>query len=259
MSQASHQSQPQSRTAIVTGGGGAIGSAIARSLLTHGWSVVLNGRTPATLKAAAAGLKPNSDRILCLASDVSTSHGAALLIEKTLAWRGRIDALINNAGHAPMVPLHQTTDQQWADILGANLSATFYTLRAAWPTFARQFAQTDANSNAGRPHSGGVVVNISSEASRNPYPGLGAYGAAKAAINLLTRTAANEGKAIGLRAIAIAPAAVETPMFRSLPVAQGVPSAAILSPESVAHAVQAAVDGALWCANGETIFIHQNV
>ncbi len=259
MSEASHPSQTRSRTAIITGGGGAIGSAIAQILLTDGWSVVLNGRSSATLKGAAAKLATDSDRILCVAADISNPNGASLLIEKTLAWRGGFDALINNAGHAPMVPLHQTSDQQWTDILGVNLSGPFYMLRAAWPTFARQFAQIAANPNTGRPHSGGVVINISSEASRNPYPGLGAYGAAKAAINLLTRMAAIEGKPIGLRAISIAPAAVETPMFRSLPVAKEVPSTVILSPQSVANAVKSAVDGAFWCSNGETIFIHQNI
>ena len=259
MSEVRNKPEAQSRTAIITGGGGAIGTAIADTLLTDGWSVVLNGRSPTTLKAAATKLADDSDRILCVATDISNPNGAALLIEKALAWRGGFDALINNAGYAPMTPLHQTTDQQWADILCVNLSGPFYLLRAAWPTFALQFAQTQTNSHTGRPPSGGVVINISSEASRNPYPGLGAYGAAKAGINLLTRMAAIEGKPIGLRAIAIAPAAVETPMFRSLPVAQGVPSAVILSPQSVAEVVKAAVDGALWCANGETIFIHQNV
>lgn len=103
------------------------------------------------------------------------------------------------------------------------------------------------------------MINISSEASRNPYPGLGAYGAAKAGVNLLTRMAAREGKDMNLRAIAIAPAAVETPMFRSLPVAGDVPTEVILSPKTVAEAVKAAAAGALWCANGETIYIHQTV
>ena len=250
----------QTPTAIITGGGGEIGLAIAQTLLEQRWAVVLAGRTLETLKSSAEKLAAYSANILCVTADVSAPQQAEKLINRTVAWRGRIDALVNNAGYATMVPLAQTTNEQWQQTLHINLSGAFYTLRAAWPVFERQFSAAQANTvkDAKSPR-GGVVVNISSEASRDPFPGLGAYGVAKAGLNLLTRVVAREGASIGLRALAIAPAAVETPMFRSLPVATNVPASAILAPESVARAVKAAIDGDIWCASGETIFIHANI
>ncbi len=248
------------RTALITGGGGGIGEAIAQSLLRDGWYVVLAGRTLAALEKVAHNITPSSGRILCITGDISHPADAAAIVNRAAEWRGGLELLVNNAGTAPMAPLHQTTDAQWNQIIGTNLSGPFYTLRAAWPIFAQQYhdRKAAAPAEAGQ-ICGGIVINISSESSRNPYPGLGAYGAAKAGVNLLTRMAAREGKDMNLRAIAIAPAAVETPMFRSLPVAGDVPTEVILSPKTVAEAVKAAAAGALWCANGETIYIHQTV
>jgi NAD(P)-dependent dehydrogenase (short-subunit alcohol dehydrogenase family) len=101
-----------------------------------------------------------------------------------------------------VLPIRETTDAQWRDVIDTNLSAAFYATRAAWPAFERQ--------------GGGVVVNISSAAARDPFAGFAAYGAAKAGLNLFGLSAAREGAAIGVRVHTVAPAATETAMFRKL-------------------------------------------
>ena len=93
--------------------------------------------------------------------------GGAALLEQF----GRLDAIVHCAGLAPILKIEETTDQQWHDVIDTSLSAAFYLARAAWPAFVKQ--------------KGGVIVNISSLAARDPFVGFAAYGAAKAGMNLL--------------------------------------------------------------------------
>jgi 3-oxoacyl-[acyl-carrier protein] reductase len=135
------------------------------------------------------------------------------------------------------------TPQKWRQIIDTNLSAAVHLAHAAWSTFAAQKS--------------GVIVNISSESARDPFLGLGAYGAAKAGLNLLTRALAQEGKSINLRAYAIAPAAVETAMFRQIATIEQVPTEKALAPEDVARLVAQCLAGDLRHANGEVIYVHK--
>jgi 3-oxoacyl-[acyl-carrier protein] reductase len=95
-------------------------------------------------------------------------------------------------------------------------------------------------------------------ASKDPFPGLGVYGCAKAALNVLTLVTAREGAGVGIRAVGIAPAAVETPMFRGVVGTQAVDTATILRPEEVADAIADVVSGSLRNCSGETIFLHRS-
>ncbi len=243
------------KVVIVTGGGSGIGAATARKLAARGDAVCIAGRNEAKLMEQAASLRLTGSDIYHHRADVSKPQNVQGLIDATLQWKGRIDAVINCAGAAPMLPVTDLSDQQWRDILDINLSSVFYMTRCVWPVFKKQFDAIPEHQRATL--DAGVIINISSEAARDPFPGLGAYGAAKAGVNMLTLAASREGRKIGVRVIAIAPAAVETPMFRSLPIAAKVPAGDILDVDSAADAVVAALDGGLWCANGETIYIHR--
>ena len=244
------------KVVIITGGGSGIGAATAQKLVARGDCVLIAGRDGAKLNALADAQKASPGDISCCPADVSKPEDAMRIINSALQWKGRIDAVINCAGLAPMVPTYELTPEQWHQIIDTNLSSVFYMTRAVWPVYQKQFA---ALKDSGQPlEDVGVIINLSSQAARDPFAGLGAYGAAKAGINLLTRATAREGREIGVRVIAIAPGAVDTVMFRSLPVAPKVPARDILNPSSVADTIVAAIDGALRHASGEAIYIHRN-
>lgn len=254
------------KVAIVTGGGGGIGRASALALADLGYAIVLAGRTPSRLEVVAEEIKRAAGQVLCILTDVTKPHDVDRLVHRSVEEFSRIDAVINNAGMAPMIPTADITPTQWREILDVNLSAAFYLTRAVWSIFQRQHLEAQSSLHEkGRsgaelgPDSGGVIVNISSESSRDPFPGLGAYGVAKVGLNMLTRVTAQEGEPLGIRVVGIAPAAVETPMFRTLMTVEQVASREILSAQDVAEAVVGAVTGALRYASGETIFIHRRV
>jgi NAD(P)-dependent dehydrogenase (short-subunit alcohol dehydrogenase family) len=102
------------------------------------------------------------------------------------------------------------------------------------------------------------VVNVSSYAARDPFDGLGAYGAAKAGINLLSLALAREGKPIHVRVHTVAPAATETTMLRTLLTPQQYPSEQTLDPAQVARVIVQCVCGDLECTSGEVIYIHKS-
>ena len=222
--------------AIVTGAGRGIGRATAQELSRRGFRVVVASRNAESIHSVAGALGG-----LGVPTDVSEPDQVDRLVRKTLDAFGRIDAVINNAGLAPAVPLEQTSIRQWHDVLAVNLSAPFYLSRAVWPTFKHQRS--------------GVIVNISSQAARDPFAGFGAYGAAKAGLNLLTLVLAREGASIGVRAHAVAPGAVETEMFRGLVTEEQWPREKTLSPEEVARVVVQCVEGDLQYTSGEVIYL----
>jgi NAD(P)-dependent dehydrogenase (short-subunit alcohol dehydrogenase family) len=243
------------KVVIITGGGSGIGAATAKKLTARGDAVCIAGRNETKLMERAAELRRAGGEICHHQADVSRPHEAQDLISKAVQWKGRIDAVINCAGAAPMLPVSELSDQQWRDILDINLSSVFYMTRSVWPVFKKQYDALTEEQRA--THDAGVIINISSAAARDPFPGLGAYGAAKAAVNLLTTATAREGRDIAVRVIAIAPGAVETSMFRALPIASKVPARDILDPDSVADAIVAALDGGVWCSSGETLYIRR--
>jgi NAD(P)-dependent dehydrogenase (short-subunit alcohol dehydrogenase family) len=226
--------------AIITGAGGGIGRATAIELSGRGYRLVLCGRNAESLNETAAVAGG-----LVVTADVTKSGDMNRLVEKTVAEFGRIDAIVNNAGMAPSGDIDQITDEQWRGVIDTNLSAAFYLTRAAWPIFLRQGS--------------GAVVNISSVAARDPFPGLTAYAAAKAGVNGFTFALAREGQKIGVRVYAIAPGAVETPMLRGLFSPQEVPVEVTLAPADVAKVVGQCVAGDLKFASGEVIWLHRAV
>ncbi len=227
--------------AIVTGAGRGIGRATAELLAGQGYRVALVSRSEAELNEAAEGM----NQALPIPADVTEPEDVRRIIETTLERFGRIDALINCAGQAPVRTLEQMSVDEWRGVIDTNLSAVFYLCQATWPTFRKQ--------------RGGVVVNISSLACRDPFPGLGAYGAAKAGLNLLGLALAREGQAIGVRVHTVAPGAVETAMLRSILTTEQFPSEMTMSPQEVARVIAQCVQGDLQYSSGEVIFLHKTV
>jgi len=228
--------------AIITGAGRGIGRAIAVELAARGYRLVLVSRNENELKETA---KLSDPKALIASADVADAQQLRSVVDKTLAAFGRMDAVVNNAGLAPVRPIEEITEAEWRAVLDTNLTAAFLLTQAAWPIFKKQ--------------NSGVVVNISSRAARDPFAGLGMYGAAKAGLNLLGLALAREGGPIGVRVHTIAPGAVETAMFRKLLTPEQYPTEKTLAPSDVAKVVADCITGPLAHTSGEVIWLSKTV
>jgi NAD(P)-dependent dehydrogenase (short-subunit alcohol dehydrogenase family) len=222
---------------MITGAGRGIGRATAVELASRGYELVLVSRTEAELAQTAQLI----GRGLIIPADIADPASAQRIVEQTQRAFGRIDVLVNNAGLAPLLTVEQTTPDQWRRILDVNLSAAFYLSRAVWPVYVKQ--------------KGGVIVNVSSVASKDPFPGFVAYAAAKAGLNMLSITMAKEGQPHGIRVHTVAPGAVETGMFRALMSPEQWPTEKALDPAEVARIIGHCVAGDLRYTSGEVIFV----
>lgn len=228
--------------AIVTGASSGIGRALATLLVQRGHHVVLAARTEQKLEELANVL--GSDLTSVHACDVGNAQQVESLVTQTVEKHGRLDVLANIAGMALLKPIEQTTLEEWQRVMDVNATSAFVATKAAWPTFKSQKS--------------GFVANLSSMASGDPFPGFGAYGAAKAAVNLVTRMTAMEGEKIGVRAVCIAPGAVETPMLRGMFDEKMIPTDKTLSPEELAELIVGCLDGTRPFDPGETIFVSRD-
>jgi NAD(P)-dependent dehydrogenase (short-subunit alcohol dehydrogenase family) len=226
--------------AIVTGAARGIGRAIAAELRRADYEVVLVARTKNDLDEAARDIGG-----IALPSDVTKPAEVEAVVAETLKRFGRIDAIVNSAGMAPVVAVKDMSIDRWRAVIDTNLSAAFYLARAAWPTFEKQ--------------KGGVIVHISSMAARDPFPGFAAYGAAKAGLNLFGLALAREGQPINVRVHTVAPGSVETAMFRGIMSAEQWPTDKTLDPAEVARVVAACIHGDLRHTSGEVIYVHKTL
>jgi NAD(P)-dependent dehydrogenase (short-subunit alcohol dehydrogenase family) len=227
--------------ALITGAGGGIGRATALELARRGHRLVLCGRRQATLdetaRLAGGGL--------VIPADVTQPVQVDRVIDAAMAQLGRIDIVVHSAGTAPVLGVEQMSIEQWHAVIDTNLSAAFYLSKAVWPIFKRQ--------------GGGAIVNLSSLAARDPFPGFAAYGAAKAGVNLLSLSLAREGAAHNIRVYTIAPGAVETEMFRGIMTAEQFPTEQTLDPADVARVIAQCVAGDMRFSSGEVIWMHKTV
>jgi NAD(P)-dependent dehydrogenase (short-subunit alcohol dehydrogenase family) len=177
-------------TAIVTGASRGLGLALARALVERGWRLVVDAREPGPLEAAAAQLPGAA----ALAGDVSDPAHRAALVE---AAGERVDALVNNASLLGPSPQPELGDYP-LDVLEA-----VYRVNVLAPLALAQLALPRM------PH-GGRIVNVSSDAAVEAYPGWGGYGSAKAALDHMTAVLATERPE--LRVYAVDPGDMRTRM-----------------------------------------------
>lgn len=189
------------KTVVVTGGGKGIGRGIALALARCGAQVVISGRDAQALQSTVAELlvlgEPWGARALAVPGDITRGADRQSLVDTTLQAFGAIHGWINNAGSAAPAdvgPLADIDEGQWDRVIDLNLKSAFFAAQAA----ARAMVQ------------GGSIVNISSRSASYPNPGTGHYGAAKAALENLTRTMAAEWGHRGIRVNAVAPGVVMT-------------------------------------------------
>ncbi|MEM9883275.1 MAG: SDR family oxidoreductase [Planctomycetota bacterium] len=233
---------PNQKVALVTGAGSGVGRDTALLLADAGYAVVLASRTAAHLDETAAYVKEEGDpdaTTLAVPTNVTDPAAVNTLIEKTLEAFGRVDALANCAGSAPLQPIERITDEVVDDALAVNLKGVIYTTRAVWPHFKKQKS--------------GAVCSVSSMAAIDPFRGFNVYAAAKAGVNLFMKAAADEGSKFNVIAAAVAPGAIETQMLRQNFSEKAIPPANTLDPLVVAGVIRDVLTGRRQIQPGETI------
>jgi len=186
--------------ALITGASRGLGLEIAREYASRGAKLVLAARGAEALDAAARSL-PESTEVEALALDVS--QDAERLVDAAVSRFGRIDVLVNNAselGPSPMPALENYPWRELERVLRVNLLAPLHLAQLVLPEM--------------RDRGSGVIINVSSDAGVEAYPGWGGYGASKAALEHLSRTLAAELEGSGVRVYAVDPGDMNTTMHQ---------------------------------------------
>jgi NAD(P)-dependent dehydrogenase (short-subunit alcohol dehydrogenase family) len=190
----------QGKVVVITGAAGGIGQALAHRFATDGAKIVLSDRDRDALGAVAATIRPR-DHVATYAGELRSKSFCQDLIDKTVIDYGQIDVLVNNAGVITRGNIVETTDEEWLLTLDVNLSAVFYTCRAA----IRHMTQRKS----------GAIINVSSTWGLYPGPGHPAYCASKGAVAILSKCLGRDHARDGIRVNAVCPNEVNTPMLRT--------------------------------------------
>jgi NAD(P)-dependent dehydrogenase (short-subunit alcohol dehydrogenase family) len=221
--ESSDKPRPSGNVALVTGGSRGIGRAIAHRLAKLGASVAICGRDRAALEESAAGLEKLGARSFFQVTDVTNAAQVAELVAKTEATLGPITILVNNAGIGLFGAVQEKTEADWDRVLNTNLKSAFLVSRAVVPSMIRRGS--------------GDIINISSLAGKNTFAGGGIYCASKWGLMGLSGCMMEDLREHGIRVSVICPGSVGTEFSGRRP--KDLSKA--LSPEDVAHAVEAIV------------------
>lgn len=188
------------KTALVTGAGSGIGRATAERFAAAGARVALVGRNQARLESVAATINIHAvEHCVSIAADVTVELEAEQMVAEARERLGRLDVLVNAAGQISNGSIESTTLQAWDDLMNVNLRAVFNLMRLAVPHLCEHR---------------GNIVNVSSVTGLRAFPNVLAYCVSKAAVDQLTRCAALELAAQGVRVNAVNPGVVETELHR---------------------------------------------
>lgn len=192
------------RVAIVTGAGKGIGQATAIAFATLGARVVLNGQSNEPLMQTLALIEQSGGKAAIVVGDVSSESVAKETVSTALEEFGRLDFAVNNAGVSPCTG--NTVDctlETWQRVLSVNLTGTWLGMKYQIPAMVKN----------GR---GGAIVNMTSVAALQVFEGYPVYSASKWGVVGVTKVAAREFAANGIRVNAIAPGSIETPLFSNV-------------------------------------------
>jgi NAD(P)-dependent dehydrogenase (short-subunit alcohol dehydrogenase family) len=210
------------QVAIVTGGGSGIGLAVARAALSEGMRVTICGRDKAKLSRALAELTKlaqGEDRVIAVPADVSVASEVEGMVRETVEKWDRIDLLVNNAGVAQWAPIEETSESDWDRIQSINLKGAFLCTKSVLPEMKRRRS--------------GYIVNISSLAGKEGMGKMSAYSASKFGLIGLTESLLAEAVEHRIRATAICPGFVDTPMVAGA----STPKEEMIPPEDIGKLV----------------------
>lgn len=188
------------KVALVTGAGSGLGRAIALTFAGAGARLML---VDVNAEAATETLEAAGGRGEVAAVDVADAAAVTAAVAAAEEHLGPIDVAVNNAGIASpqRTPLHETATEDWERVLAVNLTGPFFVARAVLPSMVRRRS--------------GVIVNVASAAGIVALPGRCHYATSKAGLIHLTRTLAVEYAAAGIRANALCPGYIDTPLVRA--------------------------------------------
>jgi NAD(P)-dependent dehydrogenase (short-subunit alcohol dehydrogenase family) len=217
---------------LITGALTGIGHATAIAFAQQGARLVVSGRHDQAGQSLVEELRGLGAEAEFIRTDVRQDEAVGVLVDRTVARFGRLDALINNAGTegAPGPVVDQTNDS-YAATFDTNVLGTILGMKHAMRVM--------------RPHGQGSIVNVSSTMGHKGAPGASIYTASKHAVEGLTKSAALEGASFGVRVNAVAPGPVETGMLnrftgseaRKAGLIAGVPMQRAGRPEEIAQAI----------------------
>jgi len=188
------------RVAIVTGGGGAIGRAASIALAQCGASILVADIDPTAGGDTADQVRSLGAEASFVRTDVSDAVSVQAMVEGALEVFGRLDYAFNNAGtNGRSAPLAEQSVEDWKQVIAVTLSGVFYGLKYQIPVMLDQGF--------------GAIVNTSSTAGLRGSAGLSPYSAAKHGINGLTKSAALDYGAAGIRVNSLCPGGTRTPML----------------------------------------------
>ncbi len=202
-------------SALITGGSSGIGLGIARALAEDGYGLTLAARSRDRLEAAAVELGATA-----VVTDVTSEEDCIGLVAAHREAHGGLDVLVNCAGVGIAGTIGDTSTKRFDLQLSVNLRGSFLVTREALPLLRT---------------SRGYVINLASIAGTIPTPGLATYGATKAAMIAMTRSFVREEADTGVRATALCPGYVDTPMTEWT----GIDGAEMIQPEDCAELVRA--------------------
>lgn len=229
------------RAALVTGGSGGIGLAIARRLAESGYAVTISGRREEKLLKAAEGLANDDLKVEAVVADVTSEEAVVELVKEHKRQWGRLDCLVNNAGIGIGQPIDQIQTKHFDLQVGVNLRALMVGTRESMGMLKK----------AGEEHGKALIVNLASIAGIDSPPWLSVYGATKAAVIGFSKSTQKELAGTGVTVTALCPGFVATEMSEFAQ--QAIPAEEMMQPEDLAEAVSFLLKVSPACAVPELI------
>lgn len=235
----------EGKIAVITGGASGIGEAIARRLGREGAAVLVADVDADRGPAVASAIETEGGRAGFCRADVTLAADCEQMVKQAVERWGGLDILVNSAGVGEAGPIVSFAESAWDRVLDVNLKGTYLCCKAALPALAAR---------------GGSIVNLASLAGLIVAEGMGAYAASKAGVIQLTRAIALEGARDKVRANALCPTWVDTPMVQGYLRASGHPEQArrgleAMIPLGRLGAVEDVAAAALFLASDEAAFI----